>query len=101
MLISVVLRNETNEPLSFNLRDFVLTARDGSTYGPVNIRSVTGVAAANYIPEKGRLVPHSRVEGWLTFDARTGGAPPVARRLSYIDGKQTLTIVFLGRHVVS
>lgn len=54
-----------------------------------------------YCRVEGKLLAHSRVDGWLTFDARTGGAPPVAAKLSYIDGDQTLTVVFDGKHVAS
>lgn len=95
-MFHVALKNLTSHVQTFNLRNFVLTSREGSTYGPVNIRSVSGVAAANYIPESGKLPARSRVDGWLTFDARTGGSPPVASKLSYIDGDQTLTVVFDG-----
>ena len=98
LLVNVVLRNITDEPVKFNLRDFFMTDRNGKTYGPVNIRSVKGVAAANYIPEDGNLPPGAKVAGYLTFDARTGGAPPVPSRVGYIDGKQSLVVVFKGKH---
>jgi hypothetical protein len=101
ILFSITLKNEIDRPLRFNLRNFVLTDRDGDTWGPVNIRSVEGVAVANYIPERGILPPRAKVDGWLTFDARTGGKPPVAGRLSYIDGGQTLTVQFQGKHTVA
>lgn len=101
ILFDVILRNRTNLPVLFNLRNFVLTARDGRTYGPVNIRSVSNVAAANYIPERGKLPPKAKVTGYVTFDARTGGPPPIAARISYIDGTQTLSVVFEGKHTIS
>jgi hypothetical protein len=99
VMFDVALKNGTASPLSFNLRNFVLKEKDGSTFGPVNILSVNGVAAANYIHETGKLLPHSRIDGWLTFDARTAGPPPIASSLSYIDRGQTLMVVFQGKHI--
>lgn len=100
LLLYAFLRNATGQAIRFDLHDFVLTSRDGSTFGPVNIRSVGGVAAANYIPENGNLPPHAKVDGWLTFDARTGGDLLIPDSLSYVDRGQTLTIVFEGKHNV-
>jgi hypothetical protein len=100
LLLYALLRNATGQAIRFDLHDFVLTSRDGSTSGPVNIRSLSGVAAANYIPENGILPPRAMVDGWLTFDARTGGDPLIPDSLSYIDRDQTLTIVFEGKHSV-
>lgn len=39
ILFQVTLRNATKTAIPFNLRNFVLTARDGRTFGPVNVRS--------------------------------------------------------------
>lgn len=100
LLFFVILRNATGQARRFDLRDFVLTARDGSAFGPVDIRSLGGVPAANYIPQTGNLPPRAKVGGWLTFDARAGGAPLVPGSLSFVDGYQVLTIVFEGHHDV-
>jgi hypothetical protein len=97
----VVLKNVTNRPVSYDLRNFALTSHDGTTYNAVNITSsIRDLNVAGFIHETGKLVPHSAAKGWLTFDARTGSGPPVGRRLSYIDRGQTLTIIFKGRHEV-
>jgi hypothetical protein len=97
ILIGVGLRNATSSPATYDLRNFVMVARNGGTYGAVNIRSVPGVAAANFIPEHGKLPARGRVQGYVTFDARTGGRPQVPAHLSYLDGKQELTVIFRGK----
>ena len=96
LLIAAVLRNATPAPVMYQLRNFVMTSKDGGTYGAVNITSVKGVAAANYIPESGKLPARGKVQGYVTFDARTGGRPQVPSRLSYLDGEQELIILFRG-----
>ena len=78
----------------FNLRNFVLTARDTRTFGPVNIRSKAEFPP-NFLPETGTLPPKSNRAGWLTFDGRLERLIP--SRLSYVVGRQTLTIVFAGK----
>jgi hypothetical protein len=60
----------------------------------VNVRNHAD-APPDFLPETGKLPPHSRVIGYLTFDGRVTGVTP--GRLSYIDGDQTLTIVFDGK----
>jgi hypothetical protein len=98
LLIAAVLRNATSAPITYKLGNFVMTSKSGGTYGAVSIRSVRGVAAANYIPEGGKLPAGGRVQGYVTFDARTGGKPQVPSRVSYLDGRQELTILFRGKH---
>jgi hypothetical protein len=90
----VGLKNVEDRAMKFNLRDFVLVTRDGRTFGPVNVRSQAD-KPPNFLPETGLLPPHSKVVGYLTFDGRATGVVPA--RLSYVDGDQTLTIVFDGR----
>jgi hypothetical protein len=84
--------------MSLNLRNFVLTARDGRTFGPVDARSQAQYPP-NFLPETGKVPPRSNLYGWLTFDGRVRGF--VAGRLSYLDGTQTLTVVFDGKHAAS
>jgi hypothetical protein len=47
--------------------------------------------------EKMALPPGASASGWLTFDGRLNFVP---WKLSYVDGKQVLTIVFKGKHKV-
>src|SRR5918994_148174 len=66
--------------------DANLTARDGRTFGPVNVRSHAEYPP-NFLPERSKIPPRSEVSGWFTFDGarnRHGPWPP-----SYIDGRQT------------
>ncbi len=100
LLFFVILRNATGQATRFDLRDFVLIARDGSAFGPVDIPPLGGVPAANYIPQTGNLPPRTKVGGWLTFDARAGGDPLIPGSLSFVDGYQVLTIAFDGHHDV-
>lgn len=97
LIFFAALWNNTAHPLTYNLRNFVLVSRDGRTFGPVNIRS-KAKTPPNFLPETGRLPPHQRVSGYLTFDGRVTEMVPA--RLSYIAGQQTLTVVFSGRHLV-
>ncbi|MEX2203819.1 MAG: hypothetical protein WD965_07000 [Actinomycetota bacterium] len=98
LLFYVGLRNPTNRPVRFNLRNFVVTARDSRTFGPVNVRSQAEFPP-NFLPETGKLPPKSNLVGYLTFDGRVTGMVP--ERLSYLDGQQTLSIVFEGNHSTS
>lgn len=97
ILFYVVLHNPNNRAASFNLRNFVLTARDGRTFGPVNVRSHAEYPP-NFLPETGKVPPKSRLSGWLTFDGRV--MVYAAGRLSYVDATagQTLTVIFDGKH---
>jgi hypothetical protein len=95
ILFHVDLWNKTRRAISFNLRDFVLTARDDRTFGPVNVRSKAEFPP-NFLPENGKLLPRTRLSGYLTFDGRVTGL--VAAGLSYVDGKQTISIEFDGKH---
>ncbi len=90
----VGLKNVQRHALSFDLRNFALVTRDGRSFVPVNVRS-KAETPPNFLPRTGKLPPHSHVFGYLTFDGRATGAVPA--RLSYIDGDQTLTVVFDGK----
>jgi hypothetical protein len=98
LFFSVVVRNRTDQPINFNLRNFVLKARDTRTFGPVNVRSKAKFPG-NFLPEKGRVPPRSNIGGFLTFDGRVTGLVPAS--LSYIHRGQTITVVFEGRHVTT
>jgi hypothetical protein len=97
LVFRVVLRNVDDRATSFNLRNFVLSARDGRSFGPVNVRS-EAETPPNFLPETARIPPRSNLLGYLTFDGRAPGLVPA--RLSYVDGRQTLTVVFDGRHSI-
>ena len=94
LIFYVGLKSVQRRAMSFDLPNFALVARDGRSFGPVNVRS-KAETPANFLPETGKLPPHSHVFGYLTFDGRATGVVPA--RLSYIDGDQTLTVVFDGR----
>jgi hypothetical protein len=97
LIFRVALRNVDDRAASFNLRNFVLVARDGRTFGPVNVR-LEADTPPNFLPETAKIPPRSNLLGYLTFDGRATGLVPA--RLSYVDGEQTLTVVFDGRHTV-
>jgi hypothetical protein len=92
----VVLQNVSDRAVQFNLRRFTIVAVGGSSYGPVNVRQKAKTPPA-FLPESMSLPPGASAQGWITFDGRINFVP---RRLSYLDGKQTLTIVFNGKHKV-
>lgn len=98
IIFSVALRNPTTRALTFNLRNFVLTARDSRTFGPVNVRA-RAEFPPNFLPETGKLPPKSNLVEYLTFDGRVTGLVPA--RLTYLDGQQTLTIEFEGHHSIA
>ena len=52
----------------------------------------------NFLPETSKVPPKSNVAGYLTFDGRVTRLVPA--RISYIDGDQTLSIRFEGKHGV-
>ena len=94
LIFYVGLRNVRHRAMSFDLRNFALDSRDGRSFGAVNVRS-KAETPPNFLPQTGKLPPHSHVFGYLTFDGRATGVVPA--RLSYIDGDQTLTVVFDGK----
>jgi hypothetical protein len=98
LLFSVGLQNTTARPVRFNLRHFVLVTRDFRSFGPVNVRSHAEFPP-NFLPERTIIAPRSVLRGYLTFDGRVSGVVP--DRLSYVDGDQTLTQTFEGRHAVT
>jgi hypothetical protein len=97
MIFYAYLRNPTKRAVSFNLRNFVLTARDLRTFGSVNVRSHAEYPP-NFLPETGKLPPGAVLRGYLTFDGRVTGVVP--SRLSYVYGKQTISLVFEGKHSI-
>lgn len=97
LFFSVSLRNTSDRAIIIRLRDFVLVSRDGRSFGPVNIRDEAKLPTS-FLTETHPLPPGARWRGALAFDGRVEGLIPEA--LSYIDGRQTLTQVFLGKHGV-
>jgi len=97
LMFYVALRNPTRRSVSFSLRNFILTARDRRTFGSVNVRSEAEFPP-HFLPEKAKIPPRSNLVGWLTFDGRVRGL--VAAELNYVNGPQTLTVVFEGQHTV-
>lgn len=98
LLFYVALRNPARRPFKFNLRNFVLTARDTRTFGPVNVRSEAEFPPS-FLPETGTLPPRSNLVGYLTFDGRVTSMVPA--RISYVNGQQTLVVLFEGKHSIN
>jgi hypothetical protein len=97
LIFFVGIGNTSNRALSFDLRNFVLASRDGRTFGPVNVRS-QATQPPDFLPETGKILPHSYISGNLTFDGRVTGLVPDS--LNYVDGNQTLTVVLDGKPLV-
>jgi hypothetical protein len=94
LIFYVAIRNAEAHAATFNLRNFVLVSRDGRTFGSVDVRAKAD-HPPNFLPEALKVPPKTNVVGYLTFDGRGTGLVPA--RLSYVDGRQTLTVVFDGK----
>jgi hypothetical protein len=95
LFFRVALRNPTLGSEAFALRNFVLSARDGRTYRPVNV-SREAQSPQDFLPAKGTLPADAERTGYVTFDGHDGRLIPAA--LSYEDGRQTLEVLFVGQH---
>jgi hypothetical protein len=94
----VGIRNETHSAHTYRLDNFILSSRDGRSSEPINVRSQAN-RPPDLLPQQAKIPPKGALRGWLTFDGRVQGLVP--SRLSYVDGKQTLTETFEGGyHVV-
>lgn len=94
ILVAVVLTNTSDEPLSFNLERFLLSARSGATYDPVDVRADWDYAPV-LLPREGLIPPGKSRQGLITFDGRVGFR--VAESLTYADDDQALTVHFAGK----
>lgn len=94
LLFYVGVRNVSARPATISLRDWVLVARDGRSFPPVNVRPVAD-SPSNFLPEMTQLPRRTSVLGFLSFDGRDPDLVP--GRLTYVDGDQTLTVVFGGK----
>jgi hypothetical protein len=87
----VAVRNVTEKDASFSLSNFTLDSQDGRSFRPA-------AAGANpptdFLPQKGTIAPRSNLFGYLTFNA--DAATVVPGQLRYLDGDQTLSVVFDG-----
>jgi hypothetical protein len=90
-----VLKNITDRAVTYDLRKFFLADRRQRKFGPVNVGSEAHYLA-HFLKETGLIPPHSEAAGWLTFDGRVTGL--VAQRLGHVDRKQTLEVIFTGKH---
>lgn len=87
----VALRNPTNQRTSFDLRDFTLDSQDGRSFSA----ALTGSnPPSDFLPDRGTIPPNCNLFGYLTFSASAASVVP--GRLSYVDGEQTLSVVFDG-----
>ncbi len=87
----VAVRNVTDKKVPFALSNFTLDSQDGRSFRPA-------AAGANppkdFLPQKGAIAPRSNLFGYLTFNAVA--ATVVPGQLRYVDGDQTLSVVFDG-----
>ena len=56
LIFFVALRNDTRRAVNYSIRDFVMTARDRRTFGPVNVRS-EAETPPNFLQETGTIPP--------------------------------------------
>jgi hypothetical protein len=87
----VAVRNVTGQPARFRLRDFTLESQAGHSFQPAAVGSP---APTDFLPQTGIIAPRSNLFGYLTFDANA--AEVVPGRLLYVDGDQTLSVIFDG-----
>ena len=87
----VAARNVMDERASFDLRNFTLSAQDGRSFEPAAVGSDP---PPDFLPRTDIIPPRSNLFGYLTFDADAASVVP--DRLSYVDGDQTVSVVFDG-----
>jgi hypothetical protein len=96
MLVSVYLRNHSDEAVRFEMDRFVATSPT-SSFDPVDVRSDFDYAPFLF-PREGLIPPGARKTGWLTFDGR---ADAKLVSISYIHGDdEILTVKFKGSRKV-
>jgi hypothetical protein len=76
----------------------IVAARDTRTFGSVNVGSKAEFPP-NFLPENTKIPPRSNLVGYLTFDGRVQGLVPA--QLNYVYRRQTLSVVFDGKHEVT
>ena len=87
----VAVRNVTDKKAAFALSNFTLDSQDGRSFRP----AAAGMNPPNdFLPQEGTIAPRSNLFGYLTFDA--DAATVVPGQLRYVDGDQTLSVVFDG-----
>ncbi|MDP9185127.1 MAG: DUF4352 domain-containing protein [Actinomycetota bacterium] len=87
----VAVRNVTDKDASFALSNFTLDSQDGRSFRPA---PAGPNPPSDFLPQSGTIPPRSNLFGYLTFDA--DAATVVPRELRYVDGDQTLAVVFDG-----
>lgn len=92
-IFQVVLRNDSESSVEFDVEHFLLVDADGSSVDPVDVRSDFDYPPWLF-PPSGLIPPAATRSAYLAFDGRLEGL--VARSLSYVDGEQTLTVTFAG-----
>jgi hypothetical protein len=85
----VRLRNPTEDPVPVSLSDFGLSTAAGGTRPPAEGSSAGG--GERKFPSGIALGADASVKGWVTFDGGSGYRPA---SLSFVDGKQKLTVRF-------
>ena len=87
----VAVRNVTDKKVPFSLSNFTLDSQDGRSFLPV---AVGANPPNDFLPQRGTMAPRSNLFGYLTFNA--DAATIVPGQLRYVDGDQTLSVVFDG-----
>jgi len=87
----VAVRNVTDRKTSFRLQNFTLDSQDGRSFQPA---AAGASPPSDFLPQTGGIPPRSNLFGYLTFNVDAGSVVP--RRLNYVDGDQTLSVVFDG-----
>jgi hypothetical protein len=87
----VAVRNVTDRSVPFRLQDFSLDSQDGRSFQPA---AAGASPPTDFLPQTGEIPPRSNLFGYLTFNADAGSVVP--GRLNYVDGDQTLSVVFDG-----
>jgi hypothetical protein len=87
----VAVRNATGRRAPFDLGKFTLESQDGRSFAPA---AVGTEPPADFLPQRGTIAATSNLSGYLTF--RADAADVVPGQLDYVDGNQTLTVVFDG-----
>lgn len=93
-IFRVAIENATDQPIRIRLRQFVLMARSGNTFFPVNLRDEADVPE-QWMPRSAPLPPEAYKAGYVAFAAKSDYVPG---RLSYLDTSQTLTVKLVGKH---
>jgi hypothetical protein len=87
----VAVQNVTDRKTPFRLQSFTLDSQDGRSFQPADAGASP---PTDFLPQTGEIPPRANLFGYLTFNADAASVVP--GRLRYVDGDQTLSVVFDG-----